>query len=111
MGPDEIRTRTITYIPLRKGFLYLLTIVDLYSRYVVSWKLSNSLDTGICMQAPRDVHLAWLEAQSPPFRPRMPINFGNFVEQLQSAKFKISWSGRKPCYDNSLMERLWQTVK
>ena len=50
-APDEVWATDITYIPLRKGFLYLVAIVDLYSRHVISWKLSNSLDTEFCLEA------------------------------------------------------------
>lgn len=50
-APDEIWATDITYIPLRKGFLYLVAILDLYSRHVLSWRLSNSLDTEFCLDA------------------------------------------------------------
>jgi len=49
---DQIWATDITYIPLQKGFLYLVAIVDLFSRNVLSWKLSNSLDTEFCYQRP-----------------------------------------------------------
>jgi len=108
---DQIWATDITYIPLQKGFLYLVAIVDLFSRNVLSWKLSNSLDTEFCLKA---LEMA-LEGGCKPeiFHSDQGCQFtsSDFVARLQSEKIKISWSGRKRCYDNILVERLWRTVK
>jgi putative transposase len=101
----------ITYIPLQKGFLYLVAIVDLFSRHVLSWKLSNSLDTEFCLEA---MEMALGSGRKPDvFHSDQGCQFTSsaFVGKLQAEKIKISWSGRKRCYDNILVERLWRTVK
>jgi putative transposase len=108
---DQVWATDITYIPLQKGFLYLVAIVDLFSRHVLSWKLSNSLDTEFCLDA---LEMA-LECGRKPeiFHSDQGCQFtsSNFVTRLQAEAIKISWSGRKRCYDNILVERLWRTVK
>ena len=101
----------ITYIPLQKGFLYLVAIVDLFSRNVLSWRLSNSLDTEFCLDA---LEIALGGGRRPEiFNSDQGCQFtsGDFVARLQAETIKISWSGRKRCYDNILVERLWRTVK
>ena len=108
---DQVWATDITYIPLQKGFLYLVAIVDLFSRNVLSWKLSNSLDTEFCLEA-LDVALG--AGRKPQiFHSDQGCQFTStdFVARLQAEKIRISWSGRKRCYDNILVERLWRTVK
>ena len=109
--PDQVWATDITYIPLRKGFLYLVAIVDLYSRHVLSWKLSNSLDTEFCLDA---LEMALASDRKPAiFHSDQGCQFtsSNFLARLQAEEIKISWSGRKRCFDNILVERLWRTVK
>ncbi|MFM7753044.1 MAG: IS3 family transposase, partial [Cyanobium sp.] len=108
---DQVWATDITYIPLQKGFLYLVAIVDLFSRNVLSWKLSNSLDTEFCLEA---LEMALEGGRKPGiFHSDQGCQFtsGDFVARLQAEEIKISWSGRKRCYDNILVERLWRTVK
>ena len=94
---EQVWATDITDIPLQKGFLYLVAIIDLHSRHVLSWKLSNSLDTEFCLQA-LDMTLS---------SGRRPQNFHSdqgcqftstdFVAWLQAEEIEISWSGRKRC--------------
>ena len=108
---DQVWATDITYIPLQKGFLYLVAIVDLFSRNVLSWKLSNSLDTEFCLDA---LEMALASDRKPEiFHSDQGCQFtsGDFVARLRAEEIKISWSGRKRCYDNILVERLWRTVK
>jgi len=108
---DQIWATDIAYIPLQKGFLYLVAIVDLFSRNVLSWKLSNSLDTEFCLEA---LEMALEGGHKPEiFHSDQGCQFTSsvFVGRLQAEAIKISWSGRKRCYDNILVERLWRTVK
>jgi putative transposase len=110
-SPDEVWATDITYIPLRKGFLYLVAIIDLHSRHILSWKLSNSLDTEFCLEA---LEMALGSGHKPRvFHSDQGCQFtsSDFVERLRNDKIKISWSGRKRCFDNILVERLWRTVK
>ncbi len=108
---DQVWATDITYIPLQKGFLYLMAIVDLFSRNVLSWKLSNSLDTEFCLDA---LEMALGGGRKPEIfhsDQGCQFTFGDFVARLKAEDVRISWSGRKRCYDNILVERLWRTVK
>ena len=108
---DHVWATDITYIPLQKGFLYLVGIMDLHSRHVLSWKVSNSLDTEFCLEA---LEMALSGGRRPEiFHSDQGSQFtsGDFVARLQAEGIKISWSGRKRCYDNILVERLWRTLK
>jgi putative transposase len=108
---DQVWATDITYIPLQKGFLYLAAVMDLYSRHVLSWKLSNSLDTEFCLEA---LEIALGGGRKPEvFHSDQGCQFtsSDFVDRLQTEGIRISWSGRKRCYDNILVERLWRTLK
>ena len=88
-----------------------MAIVDLFSRNVLSWKLSNSLDTDFCLDA---LEMALGGGRKPEiFHSDQGCQFtsGDFVARLQAEEIRISWSGRKRCYENILVERLWRTVK
>jgi putative transposase len=107
---DQIWATNITYIPLQKGFLYLVAIVDLFSRNVLSWRLSNSLDTQFCLDA---LEMALAGGRKPEIfhsDQGCPFTSSGFVAKLQAEKIKISWSGRKRFYANIVVERLWRTV-
>ncbi|WP_291716261.1 DDE-type integrase/transposase/recombinase [Limnobacter sp. CACIAM 66H1] len=104
---DQVWATDITYIPLQKAFLCLVAIVDLFSRHVLSWKLSNSLDKEFCLEA---LEMALGGGRKPEvFHSVQGCQFtsSDFVDRLQTEGIKISWSGRKRCYDNILVERLW----
>jgi putative transposase len=108
---DQVWATDITTIPLQKGFLYLVAIVDLFSRNVLSWRLSNSLDTEFCLEA---LEMALGDGRRPEiFHSDQGCQFtsSSCVDRLQAEEIKISWSGRKRCYDNILVERLCRTVK
>jgi len=111
MAVDQVWATDITYIPRQKGFLYLVVIVDLFSRNVLSWKLSNSLDTEFCLDA---LEMALGDGRKPEvFHSDQGCQFISpaFVARLQEEEIKISWSGRKRCNDNFLVVSLWRTVK
>ena len=108
---DQVWASDITYIPLQKGLLDLVAIVDLFSRHVLSLKLSNSLDTEFCLDA---LQMALENERKPEiFHSDQGCQFtsGDFVARLQAEEIKIGWSDRKRCYANILVERLWRTVK
>jgi putative transposase len=89
---DEAWATDMTYIPLRKGFLYLVAVVDLFSRHVLSWKLSNSLDTEFCLEA---LEMALGNGRKPQiFHSDQGCQFtsGDFVAQLKAEEIQISWS-------------------
>jgi len=108
---DQVWATDITYIPLQKGFLYLVAIMDLHYRHVLSWKNSNSHDTEFCLEA---LEMALSGGRRPEIfhsDQRCQFTSGNFVVRLQAEEIKISWSVRKRCYKKILVERLWQTLR
>jgi putative transposase len=100
-----------TYIPLQKGFLYLVAIMDLFSRHVLSWRLSNSLDTEFCQEAQEMALSSGRRPQIFHYDQGCQFTSTDFVARLQAKEIKISWSGKKRCYDNILVERLWRTLE
>jgi len=108
--PDHVWCSDITYIPVYGGFMYLAAIMDYFSRFVLSWSVSNSLDSLFCMDALDDA----LRMSKPRiFHSDQGSQYtcSDFVDELKERKIKISMSGRGRCFDNILAERLWRTVK
>lgn len=108
--PNQVWSTDITYVPLRRGFLYLTAILDWYSRYVLSWRLSNTLDVGFCLEALDEA----LERGRPEiFNTDQGVQFTSlaFTGRLEKAAVKISMDGRGRALDNVFVERLWRTVK
>ena len=108
--PDQVWSTDITYIPLRRGFMYLVAIMDWFSRHIVSWRLSNSLDTSFCLDA--------LEESLSPTKPEIfnsdqGVQFTSmaFTSVLESHDIAISMDGRGRVLDNVFIERLWRTIK
>jgi len=100
----------ITYIRLRQGFLYLVAIIDWFSRYVLSWRLSNSLDVYFCMEALEEA----LDKGKPDiFNTDQGSQFtsNDFTGILLNKGIAISMDGRGRVFDNIFTERLWRTVK
>ena len=108
--PDQVWATDITYIRLDTGFVYLVAIMDWYSRYVLSWELSNSLDVFFCLSALERA----LSCSSPLiFNSDQGAQFTSdaFTTRLESANIRISWAGAGRVFDNIFIERLWRTVK
>jgi putative transposase len=108
--PNQVWAADITYIPMRHGFLYLVAILDWYSRYVVTWKLSNSLDAAFCREALKEA----LCAGSPDiFNTDQGVQFTSdeFTQVLRDAGVKVSMDGKGRVFDNIFTERLWRSVK
>jgi putative transposase len=109
--PNQVWSTDITYVPLQHGFLYLVAVLDWYSRYVLSWRLSNTLDVGFCLDALEDA----LERFGTPeiFNTDQGAQFTSeaFTSRLAAAAIAISMDGRGRALDNVFIERLWRTVK
>lgn len=108
--PDQVWCADITYVPLRRGFMYLVAVLDWHSRYVLSWELSNTLDSGFCVSALE----AALERRQPEiFNTDQGAQFTSqaFTGVLEAAGVAISMDGRGRALDNVFIERLWRTVK
>lgn len=107
---NQVWSTDITYIRLRGGFVYLVAIIDWFSRYVLAWALSNTLDAGFCLEA---LDTALSRGQSEIFNSDQGVQFtcSDFVERLEQAKIQISMDGKGRCFDNIFVERLWRSVK
>ena len=108
--PDYVWCADITYIRLLNGFAYLFAIMDWYSRYVLAWKLSNTLDVRFCIEG--------LESSLTHSRPEIfntdqgsQFTGKEFTGRLYDSGIKISMDGRGRAFDNILIERLWRSVK
>ena len=109
--PNQVWCSDITYIPMKRGFLYLVTVMDWYSRAVLSWRLSNTMDSDFCVAALEDA----LNRYGVPeiFNTDQGSQFTsyNFTKALRDAKVRISMDGRGRWLDNAMIERLWRTLK
>jgi putative transposase len=109
--PNQVWATDITYVRMQAGFLYLVAILDWYSRYVLSWELSNTMDTEFCLSA---LERALRHHGKPEiFNSDQGSQFTShdFTSRLEGAGVKISMDGRGRVFDNILVERLWRSVK
>ncbi len=107
---NQVWSTDITYCPLRQGYMYLVAIIDWYSRYVLSWVLSNTLDTAFCLTA---LDQALAHAQPDIFNTDQGCQFTSqdFTARLQARQIRISMDGKGRALDNVFVERLWRSVK
>jgi len=109
--PDHVWCADITYIPVRRGFLYLIAIMDWATRHVLAWRLSNTMDAGFCVEA---LHEAMARYGKPEiFNTDQGSQFTSldFTGVLKDAQVTISMDGRGRCLDNIFIERLWRSLK
>lgn len=108
--PGQVWSEDITYIRLEKGFGYLTAIIDWFSRYVISWRLSNLLDAGFCVET---LNEALIEGCPDIFNTDQGVQFtsNEFTETLERKGIAISMDGKGRALDNIFVERLWRTVK
>jgi putative transposase len=108
--PNHVWSTDITYLPMRGGFLYLTAIMDWFSRFVLSWELSNTLDTGFCIVALENA----LRRGTPEiFNSDQGAQFtaAEFLAPLKRRAIRISMDGRGRALDNVFIERLWRSLK
>ena len=108
--PDRVWCSDITYIRLRGGFMYLAAIMDYFSRYVLSWAVSNSLESLFCLDGLDEA----MQISTPEiFHSDQGKQYtsSKFVDTLKDNSIRVSMSGRGRAFDNILVERLWRTVK
>lgn len=108
--PNQVWGSDITYVKLERGFAYLMAILDWFSRYVVAWKVSPTLETDFCMAALTE---AFAIARPDIWNTDQGVQFTShdLTTLVQSHDVKISMDGRGRCMDNIFTERLWRTVK
>jgi putative transposase len=108
--PNQVWAADITYVPMPHGFMYLVAVMDWFSRYVLAWQLSNTLDGIFCLEALR---LALERGQPEIFNTDQGVQFTAqaFTTQLETTGLQISMDGRGRVFDNIFVERLWRSVK
>ena len=107
---NQVWSSDITYIPMRQGWFYVTAVIDLYSRYVLSWRLSNSLEGSFCLDAlDRALELGCPEI----FNTDQGVQYTSsaFVNRLRSLSIRVSWDGAGRALDNIFIERLWRSLK
>ncbi len=107
---DQVWSCDITYIRLARGFVYLMAIIDWFSRFVLAWELSTTLDTSFCLEA---LERALQTARPEIFNTDQGVQFTSkdFTGRLLQSDIRISWDGRGRALDNVFVERLWRSVK
>jgi putative transposase len=108
--PDQVWSTDITYIPLPAGFMYLAATIDWYSRYVLAWRLSNTLDGSFCLDM---LDEALSRGKPEVFNTDQGVQFTAeaWTSRLESAGVAVSMDGRGRALDNVFVERLWRSVK
>jgi putative transposase len=108
--PGQVWSADITYVPMQRGFMYLVAILDWFSRYVLAWQLSNTLDGRFCLDTLQQA----LQLDQPDiFNTDQGVQFTalEFISRLEVAGVRISMDGRGRVFDNIFIERLWRSVK
>lgn len=108
--PNQVWSTDITYVPMRGGFLYLVAVMDWFSRFVLSWELSNTMETGFCLAALESAFRCgqpeiWNSDQGSQF------TSADFLAPLKKRAIGISMDGRGRALDNVFIERLWRSLK
>ena len=107
---DQVWSSDITYIRLARGFVYLVAIIDWFSRFVLAWELSNTLDTRFCLEA---LDRSLRATRPDIFNTDQGVQFTSrdFTDRLLQSQIRISWDGCGRALDNIFVERLWRSVK
>lgn len=108
---NQVWCSDITYIPMRKGFLYLVAIMDWHSRKVLSWRLSNTMEADFCVLALEEALRKYGKPEIFNTDQGSQFTSETFTGVLQERGIKISMDGRGRCMDNIFIERLWRSVK
>lgn len=110
LRPNQVWSTDITYVPLRGGFLYLVAVMDWFSRFVLSWELSNTMETGFCLAA---LEAAFGFGQPEIWNSDQGSQFtaADFLAPLKKRGISISMDGRGRALDNVFIERLWRSLK
>jgi putative transposase len=108
--PNQVWGADITYIRLSHGFVYLIGIMDWFSRFVVSWEISTTLDASFCLDA---LDTAFIKCRPEIFNTDQGAQFTSsaFINKLKNSNIQISMDGRGRVFDNIFTERLWRSLK
>ena len=109
--PNQVWATDITYIPMRRGFVYLVAIMDWYSRRVLAWRLSNTLSTDFCVEALEEAIARYGKPEIFNTDQGSQFTSAEFTDVLKARDIRISMDGKGCWRDNVFVERLWRTVK
>ena len=109
--PNQVWATDITYIPMRRGFVYLVAIVDWYSRRILAWRLSNTLTTDFCIEALQEATLRYGTPEIFNTDQGSQFTSAEFTGVLKAHDIRISMDGKGCWRDNVFVERLWRTIK
>jgi putative transposase len=109
--PNQVWAADITYIPIGRGFLYLVAVMDWASRAVLSWRLSNTMDASFCVEALEEALARYGKPEIFNTDQGSQFTSGDFIGVLAQAGVRISMDGRGRWMDNVFIERLWRSLK
>jgi len=109
--PDQVWAADITYVPMEDGFLYLVAIMDWHSRLVLSWRLSNTMDTSFCIDALEEALSRFGTPEIFNTDQGAQFTAEAFTRPLRDRKVAVSMDGKGRCLDNVFVERLWRSLK
>ena len=109
--PNQVWSADITYVPMEHGFMYLFAIIDWFSRKIVSWSLSNTLDTGFCLEALREAVDRYGAPEILNTDQGCQFTSAEFTGLVESYGIRVSMDGRNRWRDNVIIERFWRTIK
>ncbi len=110
VSPNQVWSTDITYIKISSGFVYLVAIIDIYSRFVLSWKISNTLDKSFCLDM-LEHSLTWGCPNILNTDQGCQFTSVAWISMVEGAGIKVSMDGRGRWVDNVFIERLWRTIK
>lgn len=109
--PNQVWCADITYIPMQRGFMYLFAIMDWYSRKIIAWELSNTLDTDFCIKALKRALLTSGKPEIMNTDQGCQFTSDEWINALKDADVTISMDGKGRWIDNVMIERFWRTIK
>lgn len=107
----KVYSTDITYVPMAKGFMYLTAVIDWHSRYILSWRLSNTLTTDFCIEVVREAFDKFGKPEIFNTDQGSQYTSNAFIDLLQKSEVKISMDGKGRAIDNIFIERFWRTIK
>lgn len=109
--PNQVWSTDISYIPMKHGFMYLYAVIDVYSRFIVGWRLSNTLSANNCYELIEDCIKVWGAPEIVNSDQGSQYTTKKWEELLTGYGIKVSMDGRGRCKDNIWIERFWRTIK
>ena len=109
--PNQVWAADITYVPINRGYMYLVVVMDWYSRKILSWRISNTMESDFCVEALKEALSRYGQPEIFNTDQGSQFTSKDFSGTLKEHDIKISMDGRGRCQDNIFIERLWWTIK